>query len=96
MDLGLVRTRWKPEILRLAERHGIQNVRIFGSIARGEGGQDSDLDLLVGVEPGRSYLDFIAFWKDVEDALGCKVDVVDDEGINPYSRDTVLNDAVPL
>jgi predicted nucleotidyltransferase len=96
MKLDQVRRQWKSEILRLAEQHGARNVRVFGSVARGEATSASDLDLLVEMEAGRSYLDFVAFWQDVEEALGCRVDVVADGGVSPYLRDKIYGEAVPL
>lgn len=83
-------------ILRSAQRHGMRRVRVFGSIARGEATSASDLDLLVEVEPGRSYLDFVGFWQDVEAELGHRVDVVADGGLSPYLRDRIYAEAVPL
>lgn len=83
-------------IRELANRHGMRDVRVFGSVARGEAGASSDLDLLVDVEPGRSLLDVIAFWQALEEALGSRVDVVTEGGLSPYLRDRIYADAVPL
>ena len=69
-------------ILELATRHGARNVRVFGSIARGEDRPDSDVDLLVDVEPGRSLLDVIALEQDLEALLGRPVDVQTDGGLS--------------
>jgi predicted nucleotidyltransferase len=96
VNVDQIRDRWRDTILRIAEQHGVLNVRVFGSVARGESTQRSDVDLLVAMEPGRSYLDFVAFWQDVEEALECKVDVVDDGGISPYLRERILREAIPL
>ena len=65
----------------LAERRGARNIRVFGSVARGEAGPESDLDLLVEMEPGRSLLDHIALIQDLEEVLGCRVDVVTEAGL---------------
>ncbi len=86
----------REEILRIAARHGARNVRVFGSAARGEAGPDSDLDLLVELEDGRSLLDHVALIQDLQDLLGCKVDVVEPESVHWYIRERVLNTAVPL
>ena len=83
-------------IRALAGRHGMRDVRVFGSVARGEAGASSDLDLLVDVEPGRSLLDVIAFWQALEETLGSRVDVVTEGGLSPYLRDRIHADAVPL
>lgn len=84
------------EILRIAAQHGARNVRVFGSRARGEAGPHSDLDLLVEFEPGRSLLDLIAIKQDLEDALGCEVDVATEGSLGPYVREQVLREAVTL
>jgi len=80
----------------LAACHGVSSVRVFGSVARGEAGGDSDLDLLVTLEAGRSFLDLVGFWQDVEQALGRRVDVVSEGGLSPHLRDRILREAVPL
>jgi hypothetical protein len=96
MNLDELRERWREDILRLAERHGARNVRVFGSLARGEATAASDLDLLVEMEPGRSLLDLIGFNQDLEDALGIHVDVLTDDGLSPYMHDDILHQAVAL
>jgi len=65
----------REEILRLAERRGAYNVRVFGSVARGEANENSDLDLLVAWEPGRSLLDHAGLVQDLQELLGTKVHV---------------------
>ena len=91
----LLRER-REEILRVAAKHGAQNVRVFGSIARGEDDEQSDIDLLVEFESGRSLLDHAALRLELRELLGCKVDVVSDRGIKPRIRDRVLREALPL
>jgi uncharacterized protein len=86
----------RAEILDIARKHGARNVRVFGSVARGDAGPDSDVDILVELEPGRGLLDHAALMLDLSDLLGCKVDVVTDRGIRPRIRDRVLREAVPL
>jgi predicted nucleotidyltransferase len=86
----------RQEILAIAERHGAHNLRVFGSAARGKARQDSDVDLLVELEPGRSLLDQAALAQDLETLLGRKVDVVEPEGLHWFIRDRVLQEAVPL
>jgi uncharacterized protein len=86
----------RAEILAIAARHGARNVQVFGSRARGEGTRKSDLDLLVNLDPGRSLLDLIAIKQELEDLLGCKVDVVTAEALSPYIRDRVLKEALRL
>ena len=86
----------REEILRIAASHGAQSVRVFGSRSRGEARPESDLDLLVRLETGRSLLDIVATKQDVEDLLGCGVDVVTEAAISPYIRDQVLKEAIEL
>jgi predicted nucleotidyltransferase len=86
----------RSDILRLAERHGARNVRVFGSVARGDARPESDVDLLVDLEEGRSLLDHAQLQVDLELLLNRKVDVVSARGLRPRIRDRVLRDAVPL
>ena len=87
--------RQKREILEIAARYGARNVRVFGSVARREP-DAQDVDILISLEPGRSILDVGGFLMDLKDLLGCKVDVVTEEGIKPRVRDQVLKEAVTL
>ncbi len=86
----------RDQILRIATQYGAKNVKVFGSVARGEAQLDSDLDLLVKLDPNRSLLDLIAIKQDLEDLLGCQVDVVTETAISPYFREQVLKEAVSL
>jgi predicted nucleotidyltransferase len=86
----------REEILRIAAQHGAHDMRLFGSLARGEARPDSDVDILITLEPGRSLLDLIALKQDLEDLLGCQVDVVTEAAVSPYIRPQVLREAVTL
>ena len=86
----------REEIIRIAAEHGASNVRIFGSVARGEARLDSDVNFLVELEPYRSLLDHVALIQDLEDFLGRKVDVATDKGLQERVRDRILNEALPL
>jgi predicted nucleotidyltransferase len=86
----------REDILRIARLHGARNIRIFGSVLHGDETAESDLDLLIDLEPGRSLLDHIALIQDLEDLLGCRVDVVTENGLHWYIRDQVVKEAVPL
>lgn len=86
----------RDEILRIAARHGAGNVRVFGSVARGDDDEESDIDFLVAFERGRSLLDHAALWLELQAVLGREVDVVSDRGIKPRIRDRVLAEAIPL
>ena len=83
-------------ILGIARSHGARSIRVFGSHARGEAKPDSDLDLLVQLEDGRSLLDIVAMKQDLEDLLGCRVDVVTEASVSPYLRSEVMAHSVPL
>ncbi len=86
----------REEILRIAARRGARNVRVFGSIARGEATDTSDIDLLVDMEPDRSLLDLGGLWSDLNDLLEVRVDVVTERGLRPRIRERVLREAIPL
>jgi uncharacterized protein len=95
MNTLLVQQRRK-DILTIAARHGARSVRVFGSVARGDAREGSDIDLLVDLEPGRSLLDLIAIKQDLEDTLRTPVDVVTEAGLSPYLRQQVLDEAIAL
>ena len=86
----------QQDILRLAAAYGARNVRVFGSVARGEATADSDLDLLIELDADRSLLDRIGLIQDLEDLLGVRVQVVTEKGLHPKMRDAVLDDARSL
>lgn len=83
----------RDEILKLAAQYGAANVRVFGSVARGDDRDDSDIDLLVHMEDGRSLFDLVRFWTGVSTLLEREVDVVDEGSLSPYIKDNVLADA---
>ena len=86
----------RDEVLRVAARHGASNVRIFGSLARGDGTPDSDVDVLVDLQKGCSLFDLGALLEDLKRLLGRDVDVVTEEGLRSRIRDRVLKEAMPL
>lgn len=86
----------RAEILGLAERYRTRDVRVFGSVARGDATDASDVDLLVKTDPGCSLLDLGGLLEDLQDLLGCRVDLVTDDGLKPRLRARVLREAVPL
>lgn len=86
----------REEILRIAAKYGAHNVRVFGSVARGEADESSDIDLLVEFDPGRSLMDHGGLWLELQEALGRKVDVVSEHGIKARIRERVFREAVPI
>jgi predicted nucleotidyltransferase len=86
----------RADVNRIAAAHGARNVRVFGSVVRGESTDSSDLDLLVDMAEGRSLLDLVALGDDLEEALGVVVDVVTERSLSPYLRDRILAEAVSL
>jgi predicted nucleotidyltransferase len=94
--MKVLATTKREEIKKLAANYGARNVRLFGSVARREARSDSDVDVLVDLEPDRSLFDLGGLLMELQDLLGCKVDVVTEQGLRPRIRERVLRDAVPL
>ena len=86
----------REEILAIAAKHGAYNVRIFGSVARGEEKESSDVDFLVEIESDRNLLDRIALIQDLEEFLGRKVDVIKLENLHHDIRKQVVYEALTL
>ncbi len=84
------------QILSLAEQHHIKQARLFGSHARGDATDGSDVDLLVELEEGAGFMDIVGFKLALEELLGCNVDVVTEHSLHPTIRDKVLREARPL
>ena len=82
--------------MALADKHGAHSVRVFGSVARGDSGAESDVDLLVKMEEGRSLLDLSAMTLDLKELLGVNVDVVSEDGLYWFLRRKILKEAMPL
>lgn len=89
-------TATREEMKKLAANYGAHNVRLFGSVARRQASSDSDIDVLVDLEPDRSLFDLGGLLMELQDLLGCKVDIVTEQGLRPRIRERVLRDAVPL
>lgn len=96
MDTLKLLARKKPELLRAASHHRALNLRIFGSVARGEDRPDSDIDFLVDFAPDASLLDLVGLQGEFESILGRRADVVTAEAISPFLRDRILREARPL
>ena len=96
MNVSKTISNKRDEILRISAAHGANNLRLFGSVSRGEATEKSDIDILISLDSGRTLLDIIAMKQDLEDLLGCAVDVVTDDAVSPYIREQILKDAVSL
>ena len=96
MGIDEILKQRREEILRIATKHGAHNVRVFGSVARGEAGPDSDVDFLVEMEKGRSLFDLGGLLMDLQELLGRPIDVVTEKGLRDRIRPRVLRDAVSL
>lgn len=96
MNIDEIKKNKRNEILSIATRYGAKKIKIFGSTLRGEAKKNSDVDFLVELESGRSLLDIVAIKQDLEDLLGCKVDIVTEAALSPYIRNEVLSQAVRL
>lgn len=96
MDIHRTIQEKREDILRLARRHGARNLRLFGSVARGEAQPGSDVDILIEAGPERTPWFPGGLIADLEELLGCKVDIVTEKALHWYIRDQVLKEAVPL
>lgn len=93
--VDLLRTK-RDEIQRIAEKHGARNIRVFGSVARGEARPESDIDLLIDADPLTSSWFPAGLILDLEQLLGRRVEIVTERGLDPLIRDRVLREAVPI
>ena len=96
MTLQELRATRRDSVLQLAAHHGAYNVRVFGSVARGDAGSQSDVDFLVDLEQGRSLSDLGGLLMDLQEALRVQVDVVTERGLRPRVRERILTEAIPL
>jgi len=94
MNLATLRSM-KPEILAIAAEHGVGNVRVFGSVARGEAYEASDVDFLVTIEELKGWK-YFGLEPALKDLLGCEVDVVSDDALRPRLRERIITSAIPL
>ena len=89
-------TQRRAEICRLAERYRAGDVRVFGSVALGDNTEANDLDLLIKTRPGCSLFDLGGLLEDLQELLGCRVDLVTEDGLESRLRERVLREAIPL
>jgi predicted nucleotidyltransferase len=96
VTLDMLRAELREQILQPAAARGTHSLRVFGSVARGDSNERSDLDLLVAWEPGRSLLDHAGLVHDLQELLGVKVPVGTEKSLHWYVRDRILREATPL
>jgi hypothetical protein len=96
MTLNTVLVERRADILRLAAKYGARDIRVFGSVARGDSTADSDIDFLVDLDADRSLLDLGGLQYELEVLLDCPVDVVTQRGLKLHMRDRVLREAGPV
>jgi len=96
MDAQTLLKNRREEILDIAARNGALNVRVFGSVARGDNRPESDIDFLVNLEVGRSLLDLARLLRELSALLNCPVDVVTEAGLRPRIKTQVLKEARPI
>ena len=96
MDIKRLLSEKRDDIRSIAAMHGAYNIRIFGSVVRGEASPDSDIDFLIDAGPTTSSWFPAGLILDLEEILGRRVEVVTEKALNPYIRDSVLREAIPL
>lgn len=96
MNIETLRKKYRDQILNIAGRYKAENIRIFGSLVRGENRNDSDIDLLVHFKDGASLLDESGLEIDLSELVGCKFDIISDRAIREEFRPFILNEAKPL
>ncbi len=96
INLEQLRTVYKPQILALAAKHGVENIRVFGSVARGDADESSDVDLLYSSIPPYGLWEACGMYYELEQLLPCKVDFVSEKNLRPSFRDNILSEAIPL
>jgi predicted nucleotidyltransferase len=96
ITIGMDLQQKRHDILRIAAHYGARNVRVFGSVVRGEDRTDSDVDLLIDMDPDRSLLDVVGLGQDLEELLRRKVDVLTPASLHPALRERILAESRPL
>ena len=96
MDIKQQIQEKRDEICTIAAKHGAYNIRIFGSVVRGQAGPDSDIDFLIDAGPATSSWFPAGLILDLQEILGRRVEVVTEKALSPFIRDHVLREAIPL
>lgn len=86
----------RKKIMEIAAQYGAKNLRVFGSVARGEDNSKSDVDFLIDMERGRSYFDLVSLSDALEKILKCKIDLITSKGVSPYLKKRIFFEAKPL
>lgn len=89
-------TAQREKIHKIAQQYHAENIRVFGSVARGDSNEKSDIDLLVNFLPGASLFDQVAIMDEIEELFHCKVDVISERSINPIISSKILKEAVTI
>jgi len=87
---------YRSDIYRIAEKYGVSNIRVFGSVARGEADKNSDIDFLVELKKGYNLLDLSGFLVEIEELFNCEVEATTEKGLHWYIKDRILEEAIPL
>ena len=96
VTLEQLRTQYRDQILALAKQQGVEDIRVFGSVARGEQNEKSDVDFLIHVRKGTDLMDVGGLHWRLEEMLATKVHVVMDGSVSPYMKQSIFSEAVPL
>ena len=96
MNLEELRKKHKKDILAITDKYGVTNVRVFGSVVRGEATKNSDLDLLATYPEKLSLMDLVGMEYEIQDEIGMPVEVISDEAINKFMKERIMSDAKPL
>ncbi|MCX6644804.1 MAG: nucleotidyltransferase family protein [bacterium] len=86
----------REKIIAIAAKYGVKNIRVFGSVVRGESDELSDVDFLVSLDRGVTLMKMSALRREIEAVLGCNVDIISDEGLKESIKEKILSEAVPL
>ncbi|MEQ1789659.1 MAG: nucleotidyltransferase family protein [Rickettsiales bacterium] len=96
ITLEQLRTQYKPQILELAKKHKVDNIRVFGSVARGDADEKSDIDLLCHLPEGSTVWEMAGMLYDLEELFKMEIDLVSDASLRPRVANTILSEAIPL
>jgi predicted nucleotidyltransferase len=96
LTLKIIQNEYKDKVIKIASEFGIESVRVFGSIVRGENSQSSDIDFLVKAPPGATFFTLVRFQRKLEELFNCKVDVLTESGLSKHLKPIIESESVPL